>query len=415
MQYTGLNKDNIADFLKYFSWNIGKNFDESQLKKWQGLDGATRDQYLDKLMESFGYDTDQRKMEIVQNYLNDQSKKAEKRPKRSSQKEAKSDRMPRAQRKQKKSTSPEFSDTPTKRNPIWSILIVLLVIAAGGYLWMKYSDYQNRDKIYCLASNVSIRKDLSGNENWGTRMDFLGKYRNASGKVIKSNYSLPIVDDDMYNEFYKVYMDTSFWQYLTAPEKTVGYVHSEFVTRNESEYEEYQRVFQYFEEDYTEMQNLPFRYRRILVNTIKSYSPLRNKTLSPPCYKDKGHTSNPKMSIGTKSMKVGLAKQYFVVARIDGLFYSILSNEDATEISVFDTFMKTRDGRQRMDRPGKFARSTGGTLRWEDCESEIKVETSSRPYDFFVDPELPTAAEVLDSIMDIEFNARENLDEELYE
>lgn len=412
MQYSRINRDNIAGFLNYFSGLVGKNFDASQIHKWQQLDDNTRNAYLDKLLDSFGYETEIQKMEVLQGYFTSIQKQP------TPQEPARGQNN--FQNKNAQESTPELnssSPAPRKksgRGSVISVIFFLLLLAGGIYLWMKYSEYQNRDRIYCLANNVSVRKDLSGNETWGTRMDFLGKYRSKDGVISNSNFSLPLVDGEMYNEFYKVYMDTSFLQYLTSPEKAVGYVHSAFVTRNEDEYDKYKRVFHYFEDDYTELQNLSFRYRKILVNTIANFGPLQNKALSPPCYKDKGQASNPKMSIGTKEMKVGLAKQYFVVARIDGLYYSILSNEDATELSVFDTYFESETGKQRLDRPGKFTVNNSSDLVWQDCESEMILHSSSRPYDAFVDPSIRTAPEPIDTAVDYNYQPDEGLNEEVY-
>ncbi len=392
-----LNKNNIEDFLRFFEKKIGKKFDEDAMNRWRTLENDQLPQNVNKLLEHFGYDTDPQKMEVIREYiLSTESTDTQTEPEPVSSPQTESGSMVDEGKMYTNETDTgrvaSYYQEDESSGRSWGriIFVILLIslIAGAAWLWAKYSEYNGRAQIYSLGDNINIRKDLNSDEVWPTRLYLFGRYRGTTDSQIhKTSTSLPLVDEELYNNYYKVYMDTSFTQYLLNGEKTVGYVHSKYVTRNATEYERYLDVFYHYEDDYEEMEQLPFEVRRILVHAIYNYGELKGKRLSPPCYKEPKPIKNAPMSVGIVDIKAGKAKTYYVVARIDGQYYTIKSNQEGSEIYVDRVTQEDGPVAVYMEASGKFEQAKGPNnysgLKWTSCDKEQVLYAYYKPFNKF--------------------------------
>ncbi len=391
-----INPKNISQFLHFFAKKVNKNFDDATIKRWQGLSDENLQKNLDKLLEHFGYDDQVSKDRLVTEfrYTQTEPQSAHTAVRKPVSRNVQTPPPPPPRRKDKNAALGEVTPSPTpakSRNGWMRILFVVFIIsivAGAAYLWSKYTEYSGRSQVYCLANNLSVRKDLLSEDKWETRMDLFGSYRDITGHVHSTTQSLPLVDEEMYDEYYKVYMDTSFTQYLLDGENSIGYVHSKYVTTRSSEYNRYQEVFQHYADDYNEMAYLPMDLRRVIVNAVYNYPELKGKILSPPCFKaPKNDEKNPR-SIGGIKIKSGNAVSHIVVSRIGGVYYTIHSNQDATELYIDKTNLRNGSSRELITEAGKFSSIAGSGsipgLSWTNCDQSIEAICRRKPFTEFV-------------------------------
>lgn len=276
-----VNGRNITGIIKYlYEKRLNQAASEEVLQSWTNLTDPEARMHLNQLFQTWGYTQEQIDDELKQyfsgtngsNVSTPPAPPAGNTPPPQQQAPAYTTQQapPRQPVQQKKSRSNSW---------IWILLLPLL--AAGGYVLYKFQQFKNLHYLYVTTDNVSIR-DHEGN-NIG-RMDIFAANHSVSFLRTTDINTYPIkVGDNVYQCRKVLFDSTAFTDYLFNKPAAFGYVNENYVIDDKDNFIVYRNVFQVINGIKNENASLTSPFRKTIVGSIRQNPAMKELYIMNAC------------------------------------------------------------------------------------------------------------------------------------
>lgn len=267
---------------------------------------------------------------------------------------------------------PKLPVTTQKRSYRIYLYGVFIALAVGiGY---KYLQFQKLGTAYSLTDNVAVRFEPNSASKMSAGLFMFGKWLDRKGNELDKQSSVRLLSPEPEKGYYKVTAGGApFLDYLF---NNSFYVYAKFVTTDSSEYNTYRRIFKNLDNDYYELKNLEFAYRKIIYNALSSGT-LEGLSIAATCEDKYAVTSNKKpLSIG--HFRLADKGQYYVVVRLsDNNYYFIEANNnyEIENIEPVTFYYDTTKYDNIYTMEGRFT-NQGSYFEWESCDGTYKAQSS---------------------------------------
>lgn len=277
-----VNGKNITGIIKYlYEKRLNQTASEEVLQSWSNLTDPEARMHLNQLFQTWGYNQDQVEEEL-QRYFSGISPAA--------------NDVPHAPVSPAPAATPvqaaNYTAAPTppvqqpaaqkkSRSSAWIWIMLLPVLAAGGYVVYKFQQFKNLHYLYVTTDNVSIR-DHEGN-NIG-RMDIFASNNSVSFLRTTDINTYPIkVGDNIYQCRRVLFDSTSFTSFLLNKKEAFGYVNENYVIEDKDNFIVYRNVFQVINSVKNENAQLTSPFRKIIVGSIRQNPAMKELYIVNAC------------------------------------------------------------------------------------------------------------------------------------
>jgi hypothetical protein len=283
------------------------------------------------------------------------------------------------------------TSTANKTNKLGAILL-LLVLAIGGYVGYQYMLFQQMGFAYTLTNNVSVRDSPYDDGKSVYRLDLFGTSLNKNGIVENTLQEVKIINATPDNDYLKVQAKASFTDYLFSNKKNTFYVHQNVISTDANEYWRYKEIFKNLKSDYNELDKLQLKYRKIIVDAIQKYPELNGLIVAPTCSIEKKLSNKAPLSIGQYKSKdeFGNIKNLYAIVQLsNNNYYTIVANEMSQVQNIYTTQLSNFGANSPLNQNGKFKyydpyNFTYGDFIWESCDKQTKAISGTEPFNNFV-------------------------------
>lgn len=293
MKITGKNITAIIEYL--YEKRLNQKASPEVLQSWTNLSDDEARLHLTQLFQSWGFSADQ-----IIDELNDfaaQEQGHSQTANNAYQASVNEYRQPQAAPIANSTTQSNYqpprtntTPPPKKSSRTWLWLVLLPLLAVGGYALYKFQQFKNLHYIYVTTDNVSIRNHEG--ENIG-RMDIFANANSVSFLRTTDANSYPItVGDNVYQCRKVVFDSTSFLSYLLNKPESFGYVNENYVIDDKENFIIYRNVFKAINNVKNENAALTSPFRKVIVGSLRQNPSLENLFIQNTCgNKDKNLTS----------------------------------------------------------------------------------------------------------------------------
>lgn len=169
----------------------------------------------------------------------------------------------------------------SKRSRSWMWLILLPLLAIGGYSLYKFQEFKSLKYLYVTTDNVTIR-DHEG-QSIG-RMDIFASSNSVSFLRTTDLNSYPIkVGDNVYQCRKVIFDSTSFMSYLLNKPQAFGYVNENYVIEDKENFIIYRNVFKAINNVKNENATLTSPFRKVIVGSMRHNAAMENLFIQNTC------------------------------------------------------------------------------------------------------------------------------------
>lgn len=276
-----VNGRNITGIIKYlYEKRLNQAASEEVLQSWSNLTDPEARMHLNQLFQTWGYTQQQIDDELKQyfsgtpgsNVSNPTVPPAGNTPPPQQQAPAYTTQQ----------TPPVQPVTPKKsRSKSWTWVLLLPILAVGGYVLYKFQQFKNLHYLYVTTDNVSIR-DHEGN-NIG-RMDIFAANNSVSFLRTTDINTYPIkVGDNVYQCRRVLFDSTAFTDYLFNKPAAFGYVNENYVIDDKDNFIVYRNVFQVINGIKNENASLTSPFRKTIVGSIRQNPAMKELYIMNAC------------------------------------------------------------------------------------------------------------------------------------
>ncbi len=277
-----VNGKNITGIIKYlYEKRLNQTASEEVLQSWSNLTDPEARMHLNQLFQTWGYTQEQVDAELQQ-YFSGTAK-----PDLNSTAAALTGNTPPPQQQAASYTSqqqaPPLQQPQQKkaRASGWLWLILLPLMAAGGYVIYKFQQFKNLHYLYVTTDNVSIR-DHEGN-NIG-RMDIFASGNSVSFLRTTDINTYPIkVGENIYQCRRVIFDSTAFTDFLFNKPEAFGYVNENYVIDDKDNFIVYRNVFQVINGVKNENASLTSPFRKTIVGSIRQNPAMKDLYIMNAC------------------------------------------------------------------------------------------------------------------------------------
>ncbi len=261
-------------------------------------------------------------------------------------------------------------------------ILLIILGAAGVWLWQQYHAYMNLPTVYALTNNIALREDPSDTSPVLGRMDIYGTYLDSKNVKQNSASQLKLSTGELTNGFYKATSSNNFWSYLAGNDSTL-YVHTKYVTTDKALFEKYSDDLDNFKNDYNELDKLGFIYRQMIGRAVLKNSEGKVLKIAASCKPSPRLSRVAPLSIGKYRNKI-TGELDVIIQATDGFCYVLRGGENELPPTITPVTIMYGTVSEPMKAGGMFARQgNGNTLRFEYC-SDGQVFFSQPPYTLFM-------------------------------
>lgn len=284
MNITGKNITSVIEYL--YAKRLDQRPDADVLQSWSDLSDEEAQMHLHQLFRSWGY-TEQQVADELAEFEALQNPAA---PGPAPELPKPNGDHPSVQAPLQ---GPEAYNGPiagsreSSRSRSWIWLLVLPLLALGGYTLFKFQAFKNMKYLYVTTDNVSIR-DHKG-KNIG-RMDIFAGSNSVSFLRTTDGNSYPVtVGDNVYQCRRVVFDSTSFFDFLLNKADAFGYVNENYVIEDKENFIIYRNVFKAINNVKNENATLTAPFRKVIVGSLRQNPAMEQLFIQNTCgNKDKG-------------------------------------------------------------------------------------------------------------------------------
>lgn len=275
-----VNGSNITGIIKYlYEKRLNQAASEEVLQSWSNLSDPEARMHLNQLFQTWGYTQEQMDDELRQYFSGTtgaivpgaQAPPAGNVPIQQQAPAYTAQQVPPAQPVQQKKS----------RSGSWIWIILLPLLAAGGYVLYKFQQFKNLHYLYVTTDNVSIR-DHEGN-NIG-RMDIFAANNSVSFLRTTDINTYPIkVGNNVYQCRRVIFDSTAFTDYLFNKPEAFGYVNENYVIDDKDNFIVYRNVFQVINGIKNENASLTSPFRKTIVGSIRQNPAMKELYIMNAC------------------------------------------------------------------------------------------------------------------------------------
>lgn len=377
-----ITKNNIGDFITFlYKKRKGEEAPAELIQRWKGLSNDEIAFHLSGLFHSWGLTDEDKRMEINAFFKETLFPPKTQQPPKV---------VPVAVPQQ---SVPAFQQKKKRKWPV--IVIVSVLLIAGIYLGYQYTAYASMKYIYTITDNVLVRNE---SKEVIARMDLYEVKSNIPSfqklkAVDKEIHYRSIDNSDKTYPCRKVLLqEGSFWSYLFNKKSDIGYVNTNYVVDNVTEFNLYQTAFKEVKNNKAENADLKAIYRKIIIGSMSLDPSIEDKYIAL-------HSNG--LSKATTDATYGIIKQtikesvkYVIIAGLsDGFYYSFEGDIQTNDFSPPEKIMVTNADKETQPLRGAYRfMNKGNTIILYDCithsptDYEAERDSNGRISSFVYNP-----------------------------
>ncbi len=282
MDITGKNITAIIEFL--YEKRLNQKASAEVLQSWSNLSDDEAKLHLTQLFQSWGFSADQI-IDELNDFAAHQNAQQQSIPSAASyaasnERQTPAQNYPPANNNATNKGAAYISSTP-KKSKAWIWILLLPLLAIGGYALIKFQSFKNLKYLYVTTDNVSIRNHEGKNIG---RMDIFADNNSVSFLRTTDANSYPItVDNNVYQCRRVVFDSTTFLSYLLNKPEAFGYVNENYVIDDKENFIIYRNVFKAINNVKNENTSLTSPFRKVIVGSLRQNPSLENLFIQNTC------------------------------------------------------------------------------------------------------------------------------------